>query len=119
MLPHWGYRVSFSLFADLHMIAMLVVSKQLRHTIRQIDRSFSIDGDEFDAFSNAIMLCKRYALDIFVYAVVIGDVAFAILDSLRMSDGAGQFIVRRRATRPVQHSDRAARCDERVCVCAA
>lgn len=35
--PNWLYRLTLSLYQDLHMLAMMLVSKQLRRTIEQIE----------------------------------------------------------------------------------
>ena len=83
IMPHYVYRVSFSLFNEIHMLAMLLVSKQLRRTIEQINvMGANEDGNTRSCF-------KRHIHGFIAALVVIAclyDFAIACLDSTYQSD---------------------------------
>jgi len=108
VIPHWTYRLTQSLFTDVHMLAMLVVARQLRRTIAQIHRRQSPARSPTtlseksatlkvvsvgDAFSGARQWCRswrrrrchRWAchslIEIFVVLFAIADISVALLDS--------------------------------------
>ena len=84
VMPHWAYRMGFSIAHDLHMLALLEVSKQLRRTIEQIRKFRSQEEDEELSVSN---VCRRvkshahYLVDLSCILIIALDIVVAILDA--------------------------------------
>jgi len=109
VIPHWTYRLTQSLFIDIHMLAMLVVARQLRRTIAQIhtrhdparsptslsEKSGATPkvGSVSEIWSGACHRCSSWLrrrcrgwachslIDLFVVLFAIADVSVALLDS--------------------------------------
>lgn len=81
LIPHYASRMALSLTFSLHLLAMLLVSKQLRRTQEQVEQRRDADDVEDEAEG----LCTRYGREvhsgfaIFFLCVVTIDLALAIL----------------------------------------
>lgn len=86
VIPQWLYRLAMSLWPDMHTLAMLLVAKQLRRTVMQIDRSLYDDPDEgHTSCCSRISAYSRYAIDVFVYVMIVVDLVVAVLDGMHLA----------------------------------
>ena len=108
LIPHFVYRFLFSVFFDIHMLVMLIVSNQLRSTIQQIHRRMQTTrsshrysdrserktdgGSEFSVAQitvekartiHAVCSDARHPTIIaFVTVLIVCDIVFAIMEGL-------------------------------------
>lgn len=84
LLPHWASRLTISVYQDIHMIALLLVSKQLRRTVEQINKFRTVSADELGSHNPCRAFCNEHGntlLDVVVGIFILIELAIAILDA--------------------------------------